>query len=92
MDLQMLEKGGSITELKRQAPLTIQNAFQYEGKRIQKIDYRADFYYRDKSGTVVVEDVKGYDKKNGKFIQTEAFRLKWKLLKSKYPEYHFVLY
>ena len=26
------------------------------------------------------------------YIQTEAFRLKWKLLKSKYPDYHFVLY
>lgn len=92
LDLQILEKGGSITELKRQVPLTIQEAFQYEGKRIQKIDYRADFYYRDKNGTVVVEDVKGYDQKNGKYIQTEAFRLKWKLLKSKYPDYHFVLY
>lgn len=92
LDLQILEKGGSITELKRQVPLTIQEAFQYEGKRIQKIDYRADFYYRDKNGTVVVEDVKGYDQKNGKYIQTEAFRLKWKLLKSMYPDYHFVLY
>ena len=91
LDLQILEKGGSITELKRQVPLTIQEAFQYEGKRIQKIDYRADFYYRDKNGTVVVEDVKGYDQKNGKYIQTEAFRLKWKLLKSMYPDYHFVL-
>lgn len=92
LDLQILEKGGSITELKRQVPLTIQETFQYEGKRIQKIDYRADFYYRDKNGTVVVEDVKGYDQKNSKYIQTEAFRLKWKLLKSKYPDYHFVLY
>lgn len=36
LDLQILEKGGSITELKRQVPLTIQEAFQYEGKEFRK--------------------------------------------------------
>lgn len=73
LDLQILEKGGSITELKRQVPLTIQEAFQYEGKRIQKIDYRADFYYRDKNGTVVVEDVKDTTKRTASTFKPKLF-------------------
>lgn len=67
------------------------NAFVYEKKRVQRIVYKADFCYLDAQGKTIVEDVKGFDSKSGKYMQTEAFRLKWKLLKAKYPEYHFVL-
>ena len=47
-------------------------------------------YERD--GETIVEDVKGQDKKTGKLQMTEAFRLKWKLLQAKYPQYKFELY
>lgn len=92
LDLQLMEKAGTITDLERQKDLVIQDAFVYEKKRVQKIVYRADFCYKNADGKTIVEDVKGFDKSSGKYMQTEAFRLKWKLLKAKYPEYHFVLY
>lgn len=92
LDLQLMEKAGTIKKLERQKDLVIQDGFIYEGKRIQKIVYKADFSYINSDGVNVIEDVKGFDKKSGRYMQTEAFRLKWKLLKAKYPDYHFVLY
>ena len=92
LDLQLMEKAGAITKLERQKDLVIQDGFVYEGKRIQKIVYKADFSYINADGVNVIEDVKGFDKKSGHYMQTEAFRLKWKLLKAKHPDYHFVLY
>ena len=89
--LQLMEKAGTISNLERQKELVIQDAFVYEKKRVQRIVYKADFCYLDAQGKTIVEDVKGFDSKSGKYMQTEAFRLKWKLLKAKYPEYHFVL-
>ena len=86
-----MEKAGTISNLERQKELVIQDAFVYEKKRVQRIAYKADFCYLDAQGKTIVEDVKGFDSKSGKYMQTEAFRLKWKLLKAKYPEYHFVL-
>lgn len=91
LDLQLMEKAGTISNLERQKELIIQDAFVYEKKRVQRIAYKADFCYLDAQGKTIVEDVKGFDAKSGKYMQTEAFRLKWKLLKAKYPDYHFVL-
>ena len=91
LDLQLMEKAGTISNLERQKELVIQDAFVYEKKRVQRIAYKADFCYLDAQGKTIVEDVKGFDSKSGKYMQTEAFRLKWKLLKAKYPEYRFVL-
>ena len=70
-------------ESERQKELVIQDAFVYEKKRVQRIVYKADFCYSDAQGKTIVEDVKGFDSKSGKYMQTEAFRLKWKLLKAK---------
>ena len=42
LDLQLMEKAGAITKLERQKDLVIQDGFVYEGKRIQKIVYKAD--------------------------------------------------
>ena len=54
---------------------------------------KADFKYTDaKSGDTVIEDVKGKDMSTGKYLTTEAFRLKWKLLKQRYPEFVFKLF
>lgn len=87
-ELQLLEKEGLIQELKRQYPLTIQDKCQYRGQTLRPIIYRADFRYI-KNGVVIIEDVKGYDKKKGKWKTTPVFDLKWKLLKARYPQYEF---
>ena len=47
-------------------------------------------YERD--GEKIVEDVKGQDDETGKYKMTEAFRLKWKLLQAKYPDFKFEIY
>ena len=72
---------------------TIQEGFTYRGERVKAITYKADFKYTDaKSGDTVIEDVKGKDMSTGKYLTTEAFRLKWKLLKQRYPEFVFKLF
>ena len=89
--LRLLEKSGQIRDLKRQVPLTIQEKFVYRGETIRKIVYKADFCYTTRDGRKVVEDVKGYDVKKGRYVTTKDFDLKWKLLKFRYPEYIFLL-
>lgn len=84
--LQLLERAGEISSLARQTPFTILEAFTSgDGVKHKPIVYYADFTY-EKGGREVVEDVKGVDKKTGRSVCTEAFRLKWKLLQAKYPE------
>ena len=45
-----------------------------------------------KSGDTVIEAGKGKDQITGKYLTTETFRLKWKLLKQRYPEFDFRLF
>lgn len=92
IELALLQKAGQISELKRQVPLLISPGFKRRGKTVREIKYVADFRYKTRAGDIVVEDVKGYDRKTGKFRTTQDFRVKWKLLKSLYPEYIFALY
>lgn len=90
-ELRLLEKNGTIEGLKRQYPLVIQESTEYHGEHLRPITYCADFMYiRD--GVTVVEDVKGYDSKRNKWLTTQTFDLKWKLLKARYPGYFFELY
>lgn len=91
LELRFLEKTGSITNLKRQHILVIQPATQYQGERLAAITYCADFVYEE-NGTTVVEDVKGIDKRTGKPLTTQVFNLKWKLLKTKFPQYLFRIF
>ena len=51
--------------------------------RFGEVKYRADFTYYDKHGNYVVEDVKPYNKRTGKFLLTPVYELKKKLM------YHF---
>ena len=90
-ELKLMEKAGSITNLKRQVPLTVQSATEYKGETIRAITYKADFQYERGDGQVVVEDVKGFDTRTQKHITTKDFNLKWKLLKVKYPEITFII-
>lgn len=72
-ELLLLERAGAITELQRQVRFTLlpahYEAYERFGKNGQRLKdgqrcveravvYVADFVYRDKNGTLVVEDVK----------------------------------
>lgn len=91
-ELQMLERAGKISNLQRQVKILIQPSFtNSEGKRRRAIFYTADATY-SLSGLEIVEDVKAVDKRTGKHITTEAFRIKWKLLQKRYPEKVFQIF
>ncbi len=53
--------------------------------------YNADFTYIQ-DDREVVEDVKGIDRYTGKIRTTEAFQLKWKLLRARYPNKSFRIF
>ena len=75
-ELKLLERAGEITELKRQVKFKLiptqrepvcemsrQGVFK-KGKVLEReVSYIADFTYKNKSGFLVVEDVKGYKTK-----------------------------
>lgn len=91
-DLQLLEKAKRISNLQRQTVLLISPAFvDKDGEKHRAITYCADFTYVE-NGREIVEDVKGFSREKGRFLCTEAFRLKWKMLQSLYPEKTFRLY
>lgn len=90
--LRLLEKAGLISELKKQVPLLVHEEFiDPQGKKHRATYYNADFTYTE-NGRSIVEDVKGQDKTTGKYLTTQVFNLKWKLLQARYPEKLFRLF
>lgn len=88
--LQMLERAGAIRDLQRQVPMEIApKAVAADGEKLRAIVYKADFMYINTEGQIIVEDVKPFDKKSGKYRTTKDFNLKWKLLKAKYTDRRF---
>ena len=83
-ELKALELVGKIDMLELQPRFVLMEGFRYEGKAIRKIEYVADFLYRDLSTLeLVVEDVKG--------VKTDVYKLKKKLFLKHYGnEYKFV--
>lgn len=79
-ELKLLERAGEISGLEVHKVFTLQDAFIYQGKKERRITYETDFLYCDDNG-LVIEDVKG--------VQTEAFKLKWKMMKYKYKNVDF---
>ena len=77
-ELKLLERTGEITGLKRQVKYVLIRSQRDEyGKVIEReCSYYADFVYRDKQGRTHVEDVKG--------VETEAFKIKKKLMLERY--------
>ncbi len=55
-ELRLLRAGGEISDLREQVRFEL--IPKQDGERA--VTYTADFVYRDKSGELVVEDVKGY--------------------------------
>jgi len=81
-ELEALQRAGEISELNRQVPFTLMPSYTISDettkqgfRTIREIRYIADFTYRLKNGTRIIEDVKG--------IQTEVFKIKRKLLERK---------
>ena len=81
-ELETLQRAGEISELNRQVPFvlmpsyTIADETTRQGFRTgREIRYIADFTYRLKDGTRIIEDVKG--------MQTDVFKIKRKLLERK---------
>jgi len=76
--LKYQEIAGEITDLKLQPRFELQPAFEKNGKHYRKIEYVADFQYKDDTGKVYVIDAKGF--------RTDVYRLKKKLFEYRYPE------
>ena len=81
-ELEALQRAGEISELNRQVPFVLMPSYTIadeptrQGFRtVREIRYIADFTYRLKDGTRIIEDVKG--------MQTDVFKLKRKLLERK---------
>ncbi|MGG5376062.1 hypothetical protein IGI57_002570 [Enterococcus sp. DIV0213j] len=76
-DLAIWQAEASGWTLKLQEKFEIQPKFELNGKKYQRIDYKPDFVFYDKTGKIVkVVDVKG--------VQTRDFKLKAKIFCYRY--------
>lgn len=76
-ELQLMQRAGEIKELQRQVRFHLLPNQYRNGKCILRgSDYIADFTYRLRDGTFVVEDAKGF--------QTDVYKLKKKLMYEKF--------
>ena len=82
-ELVMLQKAGKISDLKRQVPFTLLDAFKdSDGKTVRAVKIVVDFGYTENGGEVV-EDFKS------PATRTPVFRLKKKLFQHRYPHIEF---
>lgn len=82
----MLEKAGLIKDLELQPKFLLIDTIRYKGKTFPKTYYKADFrYYDNHLNKYIVEDVKSEITAKDK-----AYRLKIKMLLSKYKDINFV--
>jgi len=74
--LKLLERAGKVRDVQTQVRYTLLDGFWSEGVWVRPVTYIADFVYFDHELLqYVIEDVKG--------VRTQAFQLKWKLLRHK---------
>lgn len=84
--LKQLEKAGIIKELELQPKFLLLDTIHYKDKTYPKIYYKADFkYFDNEKGKYIVEDVKSLITAKDK-----VYRLKIKMLLTKYPDIDFV--
>lgn len=76
-ELKLMEKANVISDLELQPRFLLQEGFRKNGKTYRKIEYVADFKYKE-NGKIIVEDVKG--------IKTDVFKIKQKLFEKKYED------
>lgn len=70
--LKVLLNAGEITELRLQVPFELIPTTRLNGKTFRSIKYIADFVYKDKDGSEIVEDAKG--------MKTDVYKMKKKLM------------
>lgn len=84
--LKQLEKVGIIKELELQPKFLLLDTIHYKGKTYPKTYYKADFkYFDNEKGKYIVEDVK-----SPITAKDKVYRLKIKMLLTKYPDIDFV--
>ena len=76
-ELKLLLRAGKIQDLKLQPRFLLQEGFKKNGKTYRKIEYVADFMYKEDSKSNV-EDVKGF--------ATKDFKIKEKLFNYIYKD------
>lgn len=60
-ELKLMERAGLISDLQLQRKFPLIPGQYIDGKCVEReVNYKADFYYRDKNGTQIVEDTKGF--------------------------------
>lgn len=78
-DLKLFLRAGEIRNLVLQPRFLLQDKFvDKQGNKHRKIEYVADFFYIDKLGRNVVEDVKG--------VLTDVYKIKKKMFLKIYDE------
>lgn len=83
-ELKLLERAGEISRLETQPEFVLQPKTKdpQTGRTIPRQLYIGDFLYIDnRTNETVCEDVKGFE--------TQTFRLKWNLVRPRYPEIEF---
>lgn len=84
--LKQLEKAGIIKELELQPKFLLLDTIHYKDKTYPKTYYKADFKYFDiNMGKYIIEDVK-----SPITAKDKVYRLKIKMLLTKYPDIDFV--
>lgn len=74
----IMQRGGEISELKRQVEYVLIEPFILGKKKYKKTSYFADFQYKDKEGKLHVIDIKSEPTK------TQVYKLKKKMMAYKY--------
>lgn len=86
INLKQLEKVGIIKELELQPKFLLLDTIHYKDKTYPKTYYKADFkYFDNEKGKYIVEDVK-----SPITAKDKVYRLKIKMLLTKYPDIDFV--
>lgn len=84
--LKQIEKAGIIKELELQPKFLLLDTIHYKDKTYPKTYYKADFkYFDNEKGKYIVEDVK-----SPITAKDKVYRLKIKMLLTKYPDIDFV--
>lgn len=84
IQLKQLEKAGIIKSLELQPKFLLLDTIRYKGKTYPKTYYKADFKYKTKDGVEIIEDVK-----SPITAKDKVYRLKIKMLLTKYPDIEF---
>lgn len=75
IELKLLERAGRISDLILQPKFELIPKYEINGRKVRKIEYIADFQYKE-NGKTVVEDAKGF--------KTKDYIIKKKLFEFKY--------